>query len=82
MLKERFFYLTLKGVKPVRYKWIFVQKQNKNGEIVRYKTRLVAQGFSQKNMVLIYEETYSIVLMQQYFDIWLFSLHKKVCVYI
>ena len=37
---------TLKCVKPVRYKWIFVQKRNENNEIIRYKARLVAQGFS------------------------------------
>ena len=27
----------LKGVKPVGYKWVFVQKHNKNNEIIRYK---------------------------------------------
>ena len=32
----------LKGVKPVGYKWVFVQKHNKNNEIIRYKVRLVA----------------------------------------
>jgi len=35
--------------------------QIKNGEIVRYKTQLVAQGRSQ-NFVLICEKTYSLVL--------------------
>ena len=33
---------TPKGVKPVGYKWVFVRKRNENGEIVRYKARLVA----------------------------------------
>jgi hypothetical protein len=33
------------GVSPVGYKWVFVRKQNKKNEIVRYKARLVAQGF-------------------------------------
>jgi len=33
---------TLEGVKLVGYRWIFVQNQNKNGEIVRYKAQLVA----------------------------------------
>ena len=37
---------TQEGVKPVRYKWAFVRKRNENNEITRYKTRLVAQGFS------------------------------------
>jgi len=49
---------TPKSVKPVEYKWIFVQKQNKNGEIVRYKTWLDTQGFSQY-LVLIWWSTIS-----------------------
>ena len=39
----------------------FVQKRNENGEIVRYKARLVAQGFSQR-LGIDFEETYSLVL--------------------
>ena len=34
------------NVKPMGYKWVFVRKQNEKNEIVRYKARLVAQGFS------------------------------------
>ena len=37
---------TPRGVNIVGYKWVFVQKGNENNEIIRYKTRLVAQGFS------------------------------------
>ena len=37
---------TPKGVKPAGYKWVFLRKCNENNEIIRYKTRLVAQGFS------------------------------------
>jgi len=33
---------TLECVKPVRYKWIFVQKQNENGEIMIFKVWLDA----------------------------------------
>ena len=33
-------------VKSIGYKWVFVQKNNENNEIIRYKVRLVAQGFS------------------------------------
>ena len=29
----------------VGYKWVFVRKRNENNEVVRYKARLVAQGF-------------------------------------
>jgi len=48
----------------VETRWVhmdFTKKQNKNVEIVRYKAQFVAQGFSQ-NLILIYEETYSLVL--------------------
>ena len=38
--------LTPGVVKPLGYRWIFVRKRNENDEIVRYKARLVAQGFS------------------------------------
>ena len=52
---------TPKGVKPIWYKWVFVRKRNENNEIIRYKTRLVAQGFSQR-LGIDYEETYSPVM--------------------
>ncbi|KAM0028529.1 putative RNA-directed DNA polymerase [Helianthus debilis subsp. tardiflorus] len=48
-------------VKPVGYKWVFAIKRNEKNEIVRYKARLVAQGFSQIPGV-DYEETYSTVV--------------------
>ena len=37
---------TPEDVKLVAYKWVFVRKRNENNEIIRYKARLVAQGFS------------------------------------
>ena len=49
------------GIKHVGYKWVFVRKRNENHEVVRYKARLVAQGFSQRPGV-DYEETYSPVV--------------------
>ena len=52
---------TPKGVKPVGYKWVFVRKHNENNEIIRYKARLAAQGFSQR-LGIDYEETYSPVM--------------------
>jgi hypothetical protein len=39
---------TPEGVSPIGYKWVFVRKRNEKNEIVRYKTRLVTQGFLQK----------------------------------
>nr|XP_016493075.1 PREDICTED: uncharacterized protein LOC107812464 [Nicotiana tabacum] len=52
---------TPEGVKPVGYKWVFVRKQNEKGEVVRYKARLVAQGFSQRPDI-DYMDTYSPVV--------------------
>ncbi|KAL0796991.1 hypothetical protein Bca101_068368 [Brassica carinata] len=52
---------TPNDTKPVGYKWVFVRKRNENGEVVRYKARLVAQGFSQRPGIN-YEETYSPVV--------------------
>jgi len=49
---------TLPGILPVRYKWVFVHKRNENNEVVRYKARLVAQGFTQRPGV-DFNETYS-----------------------
>lgn len=37
-----------KGRKTVGCKWIFKIKTNQNGEIDRFKARLVVQGFTQK----------------------------------
>jgi hypothetical protein len=39
--------LTLGVAKPLGYRWIFVRKRNEKNKIVRYKDRLVAQGFCQ-----------------------------------
>nr|GEZ25843.1 putative copia-like polyprotein [Tanacetum cinerariifolium] len=38
--------LSPRVMKPVRYRWVFIRKQNENDEGIRYKARLVAQGFS------------------------------------
>jgi hypothetical protein len=52
---------TPRGIFHVGYKWVFVRKQNENNEVVRYKARLVAQGFTQKPGV-DFNETYSPVM--------------------
>ena len=52
---------TPKCVMPIRYKWVFVRKQNEKNEIIRYKARLVAQGFSHGPSI-DYEETYAPII--------------------
>ena len=49
------------SIKPVGNKWVFIRKRNENNDIIRYKARLVAQGFSQRPGI-DYEETYSPVM--------------------
>jgi Reverse transcriptase (RNA-dependent DNA polymerase) len=50
-----------KNVNRVGYKWVFAIKRNEKNEIVRYKARLVVQGFTQISRV-DYKETYSPVV--------------------
>ena len=42
-------------------KWVFVRKRNENNEVVRYKARLVAQGFTQRPDI-DYDDTYSPIM--------------------
>jgi hypothetical protein len=48
------------GCKPIGKKWVWKNKEGENGEVVRNKSRLVAQGFSQKEGI-DYEETFALI---------------------
>jgi hypothetical protein len=43
---------------PIGTKWVWKNKEGENGEVVRNKSRLVAQGYSQKEGI-DYEETFA-----------------------
>ena len=49
------------GKNLVSSKWVFTHKRDGNGKIVRYKARLVARGFSQRQGI-DYEEVFSPVV--------------------
>jgi hypothetical protein len=44
--------------KPIKTKWVWKNNEGENGEVVRNKSRLVAQGCSQKEGI-DYEETFA-----------------------
>jgi hypothetical protein len=48
------------GCKPIGTKWVWKNKEGEKGEVVRNKSRLIAQGFSQKEGIN-YEETFALV---------------------
>ena len=47
-----------KGKRTVDCKWIFIVKYNADGQVERYKARLVARGFTQ-TYGLDYEESFA-----------------------
>jgi hypothetical protein len=49
------------GRKPISCKWVFKIKQGVNGEVERYKARLVARGFTQ-TYGMDYNETFALVV--------------------
>ena len=48
------------GIKPIRWKWIFKKKTNKEGNAITYK--LIAKGFHQRQGIY-YDETFSPIAM-------------------
>jgi hypothetical protein len=62
--------------KPIGTKWVWKNKEGGNGELVRNKSRLVTQGYSQKEGI-DYEETFSPVARLEAIRILLaFSMAK------
>lgn len=49
---------TPNGTTPDGFKWVFARKGNEGQKAKRYKSRLMAQGFTQR-VDIDYEETYS-----------------------
>jgi Reverse transcriptase (RNA-dependent DNA polymerase) len=58
----------LEGVKLIGCKWIFKTKNDSEGNVKRYKARLVVKGFTQKEGI-DFTETFSSVSMKDYFRI-------------
>ena len=51
-----------KGIKPIGCKWIFKKKMHMEGNVITYKSRLVAKGYRQRQGI-DYDETFSPVAM-------------------
>jgi hypothetical protein len=64
------------GCKPIGTKWVWKNKEGEKGEVVRNKSRIVAQGFSQKEGI-DYKETFALVARLEAIRILLaFSMAK------
>jgi hypothetical protein len=55
-----------KGAKIVGYKWVYKTKYDSNGNVEKYKVRVVAKGFTQREEV-DYNETFSLVTCKDSF---------------
>ena len=60
--------IILKGAKTVGCKWVYKTKLDSQGNIERYKARLVAKDFTQREGI-DYNETFSLVSCKDFFRI-------------
>ena len=67
------------GAKPIGCKWIFKTKRDSKGNVERYKARLFAKGFTQKEGI-DFKETFSSVASKDSFRV-IMAFSQQVCVF-
>src|SRR5271163_3488397 len=65
-----------KGRKAIGSKWVFRIKRGDNGEITRYKARLVAQGFTQRKGTDFYDTFAPVACMTSQRIVIAITTHK------
>lgn len=69
------------GCEPIGSRWVFKKKEDAHGKVVRFKARLVAQGYSQK-FGRDFDQVFAPVAMQSTFRVLLtIASQKKMDVY-
>ncbi|KMQ86628.1 gag-pol polyprotein [Lasius niger] len=63
------------GQRAIGFKWVYCKKRDSNGDIMRYKARLVARGFAQREGV-DYFDTFAPVVRYPLECFWLLQLRK------
>ena len=81
---------SITDINVIGTKWVFKNKQDENGIVIRNKARLVAQGFAQIEG-MDYEDTFApvarleairLLLAFAYFQIGRASCRERVCQYV
>ena len=71
----------LKNKNVIGTKWVYKNKMNENGQVIRNKSRLVCKGYAQVEGV-DYEETFAPVARLEAIRMFLaFAIYKKFKVY-
>ncbi|XP_071695524.1 uncharacterized mitochondrial protein AtMg00820-like [Rutidosis leptorrhynchoides] len=70
-----------RGQQPIGVKWIFKNKKDFDGIVVRNKARLVAKGYRQQEGI-DYDETFSLVIRIEAIHIFLaYTSYKKFTIF-